>query len=277
MAILESDVVFGIVLYKEELGDSVTFKTLVSSLPSVGKSTILVFDNTPRMNDKKKDNTNYFFNEFVEVFCETQNENKGLPFAYNFFANKAAELGKKWFVLLDQDTALPQDFYSKYLLINPKVKVHCPVVFSNGSLMSPAYYINFRSYPMQIPEKDSIDLKEYSCINSGLMINVDFFHKIGGYNKSLFLDFCDHDFIYKVKKNKIDQLGIIKCNLVQDFSSTNHTKEQAIQRYVLFLNDLRAFKKGKNKFQIFLRVDLPRLLKLTYQYKTLEFFKIRIT
>ncbi|MDR2236523.1 MAG: hypothetical protein LBE92_10385 [Chryseobacterium sp.] len=280
MAVLENEITFGIVLYKEELSHSVTFRSLLNSITAAGntinsKVIILVFDNTPREQNKKNNET-IAVNEWVEVHYYTINENKGLPFAYNLFGEKARELKKEWLVLLDQDTELPLDFFSLYRTVNPEIKIHCPLVFSNGSLMSPAYYKNFRSSPMQVPQTESIDLKNVSCINSGLMINVEFFQKIRGYNPDLFLDFCDHDFMYKAKKNDITRLGIIPCRLTQDFSSVSHTKEQALARYELFVKDLKTFYKDKDKIKIFFLVDLSRIISLTLKFKTLKIMKIRL-
>lgn len=275
MAILVSEIIFGIVLYKEELQNSVTFISLVDSVlinvkNSNEKVSILVYDNTPR-SIREKENREYIYNENIEIHYFTENQNKGLPYAYNFFADRAGKLGKEWVVLLDQDTELPKDFFAKYLQADDEKMVHCPLVLSNGSLMSPSYYKNYRSSLMEVPRKSSISLKNVSCINSGLMVNVDFFQKIGGYNSKLFLDFCDHDFIDKIKKNKIDQLGIIETRLIQEFSAVTNTKEQALYRYSLFLKDLNEYKKGKSIMVIFFMVDLPRVLKLTFQYKTLKF------
>lgn len=279
MAILEQDIIFGIVLYNEKIQTSSTFNSLIKSIvetSSIGiPAKILVFDNTPRTENKK--NEVFLYNDFIEIFYFTENENKGLPYAYNLFAQKAKEMDRKWLVLLDQDTTLPTCFYKNYLNIDQSIKIHCPLVFSNNVLMSPAYYRSFRSFLMPIPDKAAIELDKISCINSGLMVNVDFFIKVGGYNPNLFLDFCDHDFIYKVKSMKVKFLGLVPCRLEQDFSAENHTKDQAFTRYKLFVKDLKSFYKGKNTFQIFICVDLPRLLKLTYQYKSLQFFKIRFT
>lgn len=278
MAILEEEIIFGIVLYNEKISTSDTFLSLIESIKSYNtnnKVNIIVFDNSPNNDNNSHEIIRYTDN--ITVYYFTENVNKGLPYAYNLFASKAKEMNKNWLVLLDQDTTLPTNFYSSYLDIDSdsSVVLYCSLVFSNNELMSPAYYKNFRSYKMPLPNGDKLDLKDVSCINSGLMINVNYFLEVGGYNKELFLDFCDHDFIYKLKANQLKTLGIISCQLVQDFSSNNHTKDQALSRYRLFVRDLKAFYKNKNLLQIFIRVDLPRLLKLTYQYKSLQFLKIR--
>lgn len=281
MAILENEIIFGIVLYKEKLENSVTFKTLVESIVKYNRDNtivqIMVYDNTPNEGSNSLFKEQYQYNDEVEVLYYTENQNKGLPYAYNLFGIEAQKLNKKWVVFLDQDTELPMDFFERYLQANNDILIYCPLVFNSTGLMSPAFYKKFRSSQMDVPKSKSIALKDTSCINSGLMVNVDFFNKIGGYNTKLFLDFCDHDFLIKVKNNNIQQLGIIQTSLTQEFSAHTNTKPQAIFRYKLFVKDLKAFYVNKNKIQIVFMVDLPRLLKLTYQYKSLQFLKIRLT
>ncbi|KQS93200.1 glycosyltransferase [Chryseobacterium sp. Leaf394] len=278
MAILEEKLSFGMVLYKEELQDTVTYKTLLNSISSSlhslqNKVLILVYDNTPHNSDYKK--LENFTNGFVEVCIFSENANNGLPFAYNRLVEEARDRNKDWFVFLDQDTELPNDFYDSYLKADPRFKIQCPLVFSGGRLMSPSYYRNYRSSQMPIPEENQILLKDVSCINSGLMVNTNLFQAIGGYNKDLFLDFCDHDFVEKTKKYKIEYLGILNTKLHQDFSANTHSKTQALQRYILFLKDLKIYGKKRDSIKLFLYVDFPHLLKLTVKYKSLKFFKLR--
>jgi len=272
MVILKEKICFSIVLYRENFEHSATFVSLLNSILSSkqnqnSKITILLFDNTPNQSNKNK---SFHYKENVEVFYLTENQNMGLAHAYNVLVDKAKELKKEWIVLLDQDTSLPKDFYTSYIAIDEFLMIHCPLVFSNKKLMSPSKYINYRSSRIQIPTSNQISSKNVSCINSGLLINVDFFLKIGGYNSNLFLDFCDHDFIEKSKLNQVDQFGIINCKLEQDFSAINHTKDQALDRYELFLEDLAQFYKGRNKITVFFFVDLPRVVRLILKYKTIK-------
>lgn len=280
MAVLREKLSFGIVLYNEKLEDSITFKSLVKSISMMSdknnsKTSVYVFDNTP---NKKDQLTNSYveYDSHTEVLYFSENQNRGLPYAYNFFADEASENGKEWLVLLDQDTDLPVDFFEKYISINPAIPIHCPLVFSNKSLMSPSYYRNYRASSMEIPQTDFIPLKDATCINSGLMVNINYFKQVGGYDSALFLDFCDHDFIGRVKKNGGDRLGIIPVELSQQFSAQTHTKRQALARYRLFLQDLKQYYKNKNVLKILFLVDLPRILRLIIKYRTIQPLIIRI-
>ena len=66
--------------------------------------------------------------------------------------------------------------------------------------------------------------------------------------------------------------------LIQDFSSETNNRDQAKKRYKLYLRDLKEFKQNKdNRFLLFLNADFFRLVKLTIQYKTIDFIKIRFS
>jgi hypothetical protein len=121
-----------------------------------------------------------------------------------------------------------------------------------------------------------VDLKNVSCINSGLMVNTKLYGSIGGYDENLKLDFCDHDFIERAKK-EVGSLEILDTKFIQDFSTDNNTKEQSLSRYKIFIEDYKNYSKTRNKLLLFLRIDLKHLLRLTYKFRTFEFIKIRFT
>lgn len=273
MAVLTKEIVFCIITYKEDYRNCASYQTLCKSYKNAHTENdlhVYVFDNTP-------DNLNTDFRtefEGVKVNYFTKGKNKGLAFAYNFLGNIAFKEGFKRMVLLDQDTDLPVDIYGKYKFASSEYKIWCPKVFDDGNLMSPSRYVNYRSYPIKIDNEVELELKDISLINSGMMIDLPFFNQIGGYNSNLFLDFCDHDFIIKVKRSQ-KKIGLIDCELHQDFSATSHTKEQALIRYKIFVTDLKVFYKNKSKLKIFYYLDLPHLIKLCYRFRTLQFLAIR--
>ena len=271
----EHEILFVIATYKDKYFECESYKRLVESFNTFGKNNILniyVADNTnvPNWNldhPKHSENVNINYHHFPT--------NPGLPYVYNKSAQFATDNNFKWIVFLDQDTKLPNNFYQEYVSINQTEVIYCPLVFSEGKLMSPSAYKFYRSAIIDLPSTSSIALSGHSCINSGLLLRTDFFMKIDGYNDRLFLDFADHDFIEKVYKSGIKKLGIINVILEQDFSSNTHNKLQAIGRYRTFVKDLLNFKKKRNKVKIFFYVDLPHVLKLTIQYRSLAFAKIR--
>lgn len=268
------NVIFGIVCYKEKFWQCSSFLTLLKSfqLYNSGKISIFIFDNT----DSEDWFTEYpQFSENIKIIYSRDKKNPGISHAYNIIAEYAKEQDFENIVFLDQDSLLPDNVYSSYMTFaKMELKVAAPKVISQGKLISPSKYKYYRSFSYGDIETDKIILKGNSCINSGLFINTELFFKAGGYNKDLRLDFCDHDFIERLS-SFTEYLYILPYELNQNFSTNTNTLEQAIFRYRLFTKDLIAFKKNKNKILITFSVDIPHLLRLMLQYKTLAFFKVR--
>lgn len=274
---MENTIIFSIVIYNEEYRNSVTFQSLISSYYQSNKNEkihILIFDNTvsPEKNGSLSEDNN------IDLTYFSFNENRGISRAYNFLNDVVISRDFKWIVFLDQDTVLPENFYQVY---SNRVKkkfntpIFVPVVkLNNGEIFSPSVYRNFRHHKISKITR-YLNLKNHSAINSGLLINCDFLKKIGGYNENLFLDFCDHDFFDKARK-EIDQIEILDIELFQNFSGETNDLNKAIVRYQIFLRDLNIYKKNKNKLSLFFFVDLPHLLKITYKYKTTKFITNRL-
>lgn len=273
------NIVFCIVTYKEQFNKSITFNTLVESFKNSKLSdqiNIFIYDNTPAIEVNHYETINLDNKDSsIHLKYFTSKKNIGLARAYNFLANEATKESHEWIVLLDQDTTLPSNFFESYYNTSENYYLQAPKVFSNNIMVSPAIYKNFRTQTIDDNIKSFLPFDNITCINSGLLINLNFFNEIGGYNESLFLDFCDHDFFHKVALDNVKKLGVIDCELHQDFSFNNHTIEQAKFRYKIFIKDLKAYSEKKNTFKLFLRVDLPHVLRLTYKYKSLSFIKYR--
>ncbi|QBK77616.1 hypothetical protein QK342_15340 [Myroides odoratimimus] len=276
MANLNKRIVYCIVLYGVELEESETFITLIHSFRMSNKKNklnISVFDNTPR-DDDKRETYFYEFDNFIEVNYFTENINRGLPYAYNKMVDIGHELNMEYIVLLDQDTTLPIDFYEKYVTNSSLSNINCPVVRSNNVIISPCKINNYRCSPFKKINLGEMELNKLSCINSGMMVSIPFFREIGGYNERLFLDFCDHDFIDKVKV-KEKMINVIDVCLEQDFSNDVHTYEQSKHRYSIYIKDLKEYYKGRNWLKVFLYVDLPHVLQLSLTHKSFYFIKKR--
>lgn len=275
----KKSLLFGIVTYKEKYWECDSFICLVESFKQYKSDEedlyIFIVDNT----DVENWNIQQKYNEENINLKYINLKNPGISVAYNKVIDHANRENFRWVVFLDQDTKLPLDSYQKYKKeslqnnINNPIKI--PLIYSNNDLMSPSVYKNYRSYKLNIGNNELLSLDNISCINSGLMISTSFFIKVGGYNTGLKLDFCDHDFIEKVK-NHTNFVKILKLKLIQNFSADTHTKEQAINRYKIFCKDIETFYVKRNKAKVFFYVDLPHLLKLSYKHKSLEFLKIRL-
>ncbi|MDC8098922.1 glycosyltransferase [Chryseobacterium rhizosphaerae] len=278
---MSNNILYIIVTYKEKYYQCSSYISLIKSFSSTKvlnkQLNVFVADNTDIKNWNCEINTNMGDN--LRVYYNKYN-NPGLSYAYNAGVEFAKKNGFSWIVLLDQDTTLPMNFYDDYnnaIIKENNVFLKVPItLIGHNKILSPSKYIGYRSYLYDKIEKGFKKLKGHSFINTGMLINIDFYIKVGGYNEEIKLDFTDHDFVYRCNKFA-ERFEVLDIKLNQDFSSLTNTKEQAIKRYYLYLRDLKSFRKGKkNKIALFFNSDFLRLLKLSIQYKSLDFIKIRL-
>lgn len=270
-------VLFGIITFRERYEDAPSFRSLVASYQQQKNSDelhVFVYDNTDISQWKVTpiDQTNG-----VAVHYEHNPRNGGISAAVNRIAQYAEQNGYQWLILLDQDTLLPLSFYDIYISFaasNAEDRIALPKVMAGQRLISPCYYRAYRASNWQASATQKrVKLQNISAINSGLMINVDLFWKLGGYNPNIRLDFCDHDFMERLNGRGLSAT-LLNITLHQDFSAQTHDQQKSLTRYAGFLHDLQAYSIGRKKWLLALRVDLPHLLKQTIKHKSIEFIKL---
>ncbi|MDB4902490.1 MAG: hypothetical protein JWQ63_1771 [Mucilaginibacter sp.] len=206
---VEEDVLAVLVLYKTKLSDSISFTSLTKSLQIIDrKIDLLVYDNFPKYNNNER--LNGYINWNITYYGDE--DNSGVSKAYNTAASMALEKNKKWLLLLDQDTDFPIQTINEYITaINayPKEKLFVPIMLTvDGNIISPGHLKFGRGfYSKNVKQnfysknlKSGINnLKEYSCINCGMCIDLMAFNENNGYNELIKLDFSDHDFVRRFK------------------------------------------------------------------------------
>ncbi len=267
-----NDVLFVIVLYKNNLENSITIESIITNY----KHTIdlLVFDNSPQ----RQYNENVFSYKNLNVFYFSDETNPGLARAYNYSLLEASKLSKKWILLLDQDTLFTED-YIKELYSFDKDQIGQDVVAiipkvnsidNPNKIISPAkMYIGGVFKPINL--RSGVSFKPISAINSGCLINVDFLKSINGFKNNFQLDMLDHWYFREIyKTNK--QVYLLNSTIYQSLSvSGNFEDNISIERYRKMLNAEKMFVSLNGRMHVFvfkLRL-LARLFKqIKYQDKS---------
>lgn len=234
------------VVFNQNILHTNTYNTLLKNLKDV-----IIYDNSQSSLIDKS----FLPSEWVYIH---DSSNPGLSYAYNYCAKYAISKGYNWLLIADQDTIFPEDAFFKY-----EKAVHqyfsdilfCPIVtIGQNRLMSPInckhYIPHFISFPIGCKH---IKLCEFSIINSGLLININAFFSVGGYNTDVFLDFSDFQFIERLSLHyKYARVLNIKC--IQSFSNDDQNEKQKIHRYNLFCKSLKKYKCNRriNKIYIYL-------------------------
>jgi GT2 family glycosyltransferase len=183
-----------IVLYRLLPRDSSSYRSLLAAAakldPDVCRLHVVLWDNTPggQHMDERINHVQYI----------GDGRNFGLANSYNRALEIAVKQNSNWFLTLDQDTDLPEDYLSNLVKIaislerDHTVGAIVPQIISDkGTMLSPNYF-QFgaiarwyaRGY-VGIPEEPVF------AFNSGAMVRVEALEQIGGYDAWFWMDFSD--------------------------------------------------------------------------------------
>lgn len=262
-----------VVLYKTDLNDSTTFKSLQQSRIKEDQAIdfrFFIWDNAPRPSNLP-DFTSHHIVEYLST-----DENSGISKAYNTAAKYAKEHDYDWLLLADQDTFFPEHILNTYceaIRDFPDVKLFLPKVkiSSNDNMyMSPVkknHYFTKLSPRVPVGIINPID---YGIINSGIMVHTQAFLNVGGYDEKVWLDFSDFQFIERFSK-PYDKACVIDEACIQSFSYEVSDTAQKITRFKIFCKSVKHFKPTKwfDRICVF-GVVLKRTLSLCKQSGKLE-------
>ncbi len=229
-----------LVLYQTPLEDSESFCSILEFENGSQDLDVYVYDNSP---GSQHINT-------YKGLCITyvhDAKNPGVSQAYNSGAEYARAHKKKWILLLDQDTSLPMgllDTYRKASLSNSDIKLFVPILkLKNGKIFSPFRYRFKRGFYLDEIEAGVHSLKNLSPVNSGILISLDSFFEVGGYNQMVKLDFSDFQFIERFRR-KYNLFYVIDSIGKQDFSDDEVSLTSQANRFVYFCEGARNIEKN---------------------------------
>ncbi len=269
------DFVIVLVLYRTVLEDCNSFKTLVGTSRMDKKIDLLVYDNSPEVQERPLD----FELQGFKVRYISDTGNPGIGKAYNTAIRFAKERSKKWILFLDQDTQIAPGMLQLYLdTINIKreIQIFATTLFGNdGRLISPSKYRFKRGFRLENIPKGKAFLKKIRPINSLLLLSAEVFETVGDYNEEIKLDFSDHEFLGRVEKHYREMYVVPADNRHSLSSSDDHDLQSIKSRFIIFCKG--AHVAGGSGFisgmQYFI-VCLLRALKLGIKFRALFFLKV---
>lgn len=126
----------------------------------------------------------------------------GIAGAFNRGFDYFSNLGDvKNIYTFDQDTAIPNDFFSHMneFVKNKGAKIACPSFFDTNAKTFGKFV---KMGKIRFYESD--DDKTHFCISSGMYINIEMYQYLGGFNEKLIIDHVDTEFALKAYVKKID-------------------------------------------------------------------------
>lgn len=264
-----------VVVYEIEFSKSSTYVSLENCLKhSNEKLEMLLYDNSI------DDFNSGLVSNFINITYLHDSSNPGVSKAYNTGAKFAKKYEKKYLLFLDQDSVLEEGFLGcvvNTINSNPKDNIFSPFVYQKQKniLISPSEYKNFRGRYLKLAnDRKYLLLENVSMINSGMVISLNLFSNVGGFNEAIKLDFSDHEFIHRVSK-KVNRLVMIPTNLYHSLSILESgSLKNDLFRFRMYLNGGAIFSKSINKYAVFLYVSLGRCFFLTVNTRSIGFFKL---
>lgn len=262
-------IAIAVVIYGSKLTECNVYKTLIRN--NADKiDCLLVFDNSKTTQYEKIE----IGNGIYEYFWNSKNP--GVSENYNKAAKYACQNGFKWIMLLDQDTSFPPEalsIYKESLRQHPDKSLFVPIhKISDNKYLSPAN-------SCLIKNKNEIrpgiyDINKYDIINSGMLVNVNDFIKVGGYKEEVGLDFSDFQFLERLK-TAVKQVVVLNIICIQDFSNNEDDKEKLINRYKIYCRNASKFETHRLSVKIKITyLVLKHTMALTARCKSIEPFNI---
>ena len=258
-----------IVLYRCTLEESRAFNSLQEELKSAEIDyELVIFNNDNQLKIKDE--------RYVVVNSE---ENKKLSFAYNFALKRAVENGRKWLLLLDQDTSVPKGYFNRlqdFLKSGypEKLAAVVPVLKSGDVVLSP------KVVSSRLRIESEAKPNEYgrwiTAINSMSLMNVGFFNSIGGFSSKYELDMLDRwSYNQIMKLNRL--VYVLDVNSNHELSFLDFEKNVTPERYSDFMKMENRFSTDEMDllYLVFYKVKLIlKGLKQFVKYKNKEYSKI---
>lgn len=159
------------------------------------------------------------YNNYSESYIESTadyevvnaKQNDMLAGAYNYTLNIANKQNIPWLVLFDQDTEMTanyitelQDLVSLYASETTGIDIIIPRLFAKNIQLSPCEYNPkwFHALTDSPLAKQTICEKSMLAFNSGIVLRCSAINKIGGFSYKFPLDCQDHNYMYRLYKNK---------------------------------------------------------------------------
>jgi GT2 family glycosyltransferase len=241
-----------IVLYKQRPSTSVTVATLARALATAGADcTVLVYDNTA---DNSAENSpvpsagagasSEGMPADFRYYAATRN--RGLLGAYEAALERARAEAYDWLLTLDQDTALPADFFSaiqpglEAAATDSRIAAIVPHLAEGERLLSPAYVGIGRATPLPA-HFSGVPGREARAFNSAALLRVKALDAIGGFDPCFWLDHFDSSLHHRLYLHGWRMYVLDSVHLEHHFSLLNYRDRVSLPHFRNFLSAESAF------------------------------------
>jgi rhamnosyltransferase len=264
------DILAVLVVYRREVVASETFVSLSRSLEKLdGCLELFIYDNSPLPMVKAGA-------EFPRWRTHYRHDptNPGVSRAYNEGFKLARRLGKRWLLLLDQDTLFPEDALSRYCLgmtEQPDVALFAPLLMASGRICSPCRYLAGTGFHLQAVATGVQPFEGKAVLNSGMLVSTAAFARSGGFNERIRLDFADFAFNNRLRQ-QYDTFSVLPLECGHGFSGADkRDMEGALQRFSLYCEGARNSIGTLSSAVSYAAIVLVRCIRLTFRFRSMRF------
>jgi len=153
--------------------------------------------------------------------------------------------------------------------------VYAPQVYSGPLLFSPCRYLFRKGSNLSTIKPGKHPMRYKNVLNSGLLINLDAFRLVGGYNEGVKLYFSDFVFFDRLKRYYNDFI-VIDCRLDHQLSSVDYKDiDVALTRFSYYCAGARQASQGNISayFNQAIVIGIRSIL-MNNRFKSLKFFKV---
>ncbi len=222
-----------IVLYRMNAAESPAFQSVLAAREEIGSARgdvgVVLWDNSPAPDAAPN------LPEGVYYFADESNS--GLATAYNRALAWAEEQGSAWLLTLDQDTAVPRDFWVKMAAAAREssryagVGAIVPQIAAGGRQLSPNHF-QFGVIPRWYrPGFVGVPGEPVFAFNSGAMLSTAALKQVGGYDPRFWLDNSDAMIFSKLQEHgkRVYVAGDIQVE--HEFSMKDMQRRMSPERY----------------------------------------------
>lgn len=224
-----------LVLYELHLSESTCFQSLREALTgdaSIGDVRLLIYDNSPHAQ-----NVEALAGEFI---YRHDSSNGGVAAAYNAGLQQARENGSEWLLLLDQDTAITQDYLAELrertASVPAEVVAIIPRLTQDGETHSPQTLPRLSHRPLPESRTGLLDVK-VSIFNSGAAVRVA---AVQRFPERYWLDFLDHAIFHELQAAG-GRIWLMQTRLEHRLSTQRLGEDASLGRYLNVLQAERDF------------------------------------
>lgn len=260
-----------IVLYKTSLENSKTYTSLIKHIHLFKHEySLIIYNNSCEISIPNSEHYTLI----------NASENQKLTGAYNFALDFAKTNQAKWLLLLDQDTEITSDYFSKLSAclsgdsITNDIVAIVPFLTENKKQISP-HNIFFFSNLVGLVKKPGVQHRHIIALNTLSLIRTDFISKIGGFSTKYPLDMLDYWTYTQIHKHKM-KIYVLNTHVEHCLSVSDFEKNMSVSRYADLIEAEKSLMRESGALQLLVyKIKLIfRFLKQFIRFKNKRFSQI---